>query len=320
MSTETVNETKQAPSKEAQVLILELLDSKPSSYIMDGPGIDDMDKIDSTPVISFPSLRKIRNTSRVKQVIKDDQGNETFIYKKIRYINGCPFIEVERQDKENYKPNHLADLLIFRNGSARATKEGDIGKFLYLEACEYNIDAPNRPDDAEGVFKVISTEVDAQAEENQIDLENEAMEVLLGLKRKVSEKEVKYNEDSLEFLCSVFKVPAFESGFKSEAWIALARIARSEPKRFLNSIANKRSLIEVDVFSAVQVTVVTIDEQRAFFTASSKLIMEFDKDLNEEQKGQALVDFMTNPKNKNYYDQLRLDLRNKKNSMVAPIT
>lgn len=300
---------------EAEVLVLELCDSKPSGYVMDGPGNEDTDLLDTTAVISFPSFRWIRNVSRIK--VKE---GKTFIYKKIRYIAGCPFIEVERQEKEGYKPNPMTDKLFFRGGTMRVVNEGDIAKFQYLKLCEYNTSAPNRPDDAQDVFKVINTAIDAGIEESDFDLEAKAMAILGNLKKKVNAKEFLYNDDQMEFLCSLFKVAKPESGYKSEAWVALATIAKGDPGRFINSIANVQSLVEHDVFSAVQLKVVEIDQHRAFFAANGKLIMKFDQDTEEKQKGVLLVEFMSNPKNELFYKQLRMQVKEMKDNAVAPIT
>lgn len=317
MSTETLEIEQKAAVKQPDVLILELCDSKPSSYIMDGPNAEDFDNLDKTRVISFPSLRKIRNTSRIKHWTKDAEGKrDTFIYKTIRYINGCPFIEKEKQELEGWKPNYLADDLLFKAGHMRVTREGDIGKFLYLAACEYNTSVADRPDDAEDVFKEINTEIDSQEEESEIDLRNEAQAIVSSLKTKANGKEFRYNEDAIEFLCSLFKIPSSESGFKSEAWVALARLADQEPKKFIQSVGNVRSLTEADVFSAVQLGVVQIDQQKAFFVDGNKIIMQFESGLDEEEKGQALVDFMTNPKSKKFYEQLRMQLQAKKQAIM----
>ncbi len=309
--------------KEAQVLVLKLIDSKPSSFVMDGPGFEmdgSANNLDINAAISNPSYRWIRRVSRIKSFETAADGQKIMVYRKIRYINGCTFIDKERQDREGFKPNPIADLIVMRSGSLSVTREGDIGKFLYIQACEFNRDAPLRPDDAEAIFREIDTLVDAQAEESQFDLENEAIAVLSSLKKRTATKEFKYNEDQIEFLCQLFRIAPPTTGFTSEAWVALANVARNDPKNFLNSIANVKTLIETDVFSAVQLKAVIVDRDRAYFDDTKKVIMKFDQEASDEDKALQLVDFMSNPKNKNLYDQLRMQLKAKKNAMMQPQT
>lgn len=297
-------------------ITFELVDSKPSGYVMDGPGVN-LEDADQTPQISFPSLRKIRNTSRVKVEIPAENGREaTYTFKKIRYIAGCPFIDVETQEAQGFKPNPLADMIVFKYGNKTATREGDIALYDYLNACEYNIAAPNRPDDAEDVFKPLQPLLDAQGEETIIDQQNQCMNIIQGLKVKKDAGGFRYNEDALEFYCSLFKIPAFPSGYNSEAWVALANFANDQPDVFLNSIASARSVIEADVFAAITFGVITIDQQRAFVTDGGALVTEFETGLNADQKGQALVDFMSNPKNRNHYDNMRVLVKNAKTAKL----
>lgn len=318
----TENQTTQVSKKnEAESITYILVDNQPSAYVMDGPGVDDIDDIDFTPVISTPSIRAIRRTSRVKKVIKGKKGNpETFEYEMIRYIKDCPTIYVKEQDEQGYKPNHLTDIIIFRSGSKTATNEGDTALFKYLQICEYNTDVLDRPEGAEDIFKALSTTKDAEQEETIFDLQAKCLNVLSDLKKEETPGKFKYNTDALEFYCAVFKIPAFSSGFQSEAWVALAKFANQEPNKFLNSIANARAIIEADVYSAINLGVVTIDQQKVYYTDGNAVVMSFeDDDINEEEKHYALVDFMSNPKNDNHYKNLRVKLTNKKNANTGVI-
>lgn len=304
--------SKAATDSTPEELYLELCDSKPSSYVMDGPGVED-ESLDMTPRISFPSIRMIKNKSRMKVVVKGKNGEpDTFSYKTIRYINGCPYIDMEKQIKEGWKPNATSDTIVFRNGHLRVINQGDIGKFLFIKLCEYNTSAPNRPDDAEDVFKVIDTTVDAGNEEMILDLQLQAMDTLNSFKQKNSKGAYDYNEDAIQFLCTLFKIPSFNSGYKSEAWVALARVAADEPVKFLNSIASARALYEADVLAAINFGAIVNDTEKCYFPDGNKVVMKFDRDASEDQRVQALVDFMSNPKNKMVYDNLRVQLKNSK--------
>lgn len=297
-------------------MTFELVDSKPSSYVMDAPGIDSPEEVDQTARISFPSLRKIRNTSRIKVNVPGQNGQpDTFTYKKIRYIAGCPFLDFDKQVAEGWKTNYLADIIMFKAGRLTESREGDLAKYDYLMQCEYNVNAEDRPEDAEDVFKQLNPVLDAEGEEIMIDLKAECSAIIRGLKAK-SENGFRYNTDALEFYCSLFKFPSFASGYSSEAWVALANFADDEPERFLNSIAKARSIVESDVFNAMSLGVITMDQSRAFLTDGNIYVTEFETGLNAQQKGQALVDFMSNPKNRNHYDNMRVRVQQAKVAKV----
>lgn len=294
------------PEKPKLQMTFELTDSQPSSYVMDGPGIDDFDNLDMTPVISFPSLRMIRRTSRVKYVIPAKDGRPaTFGYKKIRYIKGCPTIDFDEQVKMGVQPNYLDDLIKFSNGHLTSVREGDISLYDYLMKCEYNVDAPNRPDDAIDIFKQLDVIKDAKDEDDIADLKYRAGAILQELKIK-NANGFSYKKELLEFYCSLFKMPKFESGFESEAWVALAQFADAQPAKFLNSLADSRSLTEAEVFMAVSTGVIIIDNVRAYFADGEGFIMAVDKDNTPAQNGNELVDFMCNPRNRNHYDTMRV--------------
>lgn len=297
----------------------ELIDSKPSSYIMDGSGID-MEHLDDTARICFPSMRLLRKTFRVKvKVDGKDGAPDTYTYRIARYIKDCPTIWKDEQDERGLKPNPLTDIIKFSYGRLTVAREGDLCLYDIMEMHEGNAGAVNRPDDAEDIFKVLDSAMDSQEEESLIDQRARCTVILMDLKKKDAQG-FQYNEDALQFFCSIFKLPAYDSGFGSEAWIALAKFADEFPDRFLNSIANLRSLVENDVYQAIQLGVILIDSARAFYKEGSVFVMSFESGLNPEQKGRALADFMLNPKNKSHYENLRVRLAKAKNTGSAVIS
>lgn len=320
MSAVELAEAEVVEKPKARHVTFQLVDMKPSSFIMDGPGVDDFDGLDTNPVISSPSYRFIRRTSRYKIDVPAENGRpKTFRYGTLRYINGCSILDKDEQDRLGIKTNYLADIIIFRNGHLSATDEGDTSLFEYLHRCEYNVDAPERPDNAEDIFKALDAVGEAVEVESIFDLQAKCLAALSALKKENGKNGYFYNEDALEFYCALFKIPAFEGGYGSEAWVALAQKAQEDPQRFLNSLSNARTLFEADVVSAISFSVITIDQAKAFFTDGNQLIVSLDSDLNEEQKVSELIDFMANPKNKNQYENLRVRLRKAKDQATSVI-
>jgi len=311
-------ETAIATLPEAQHVTFELCDMKPSGFIMDGPSVDDFEGLDMTPVISSPSYRSIRRVSRYKKLVPAENGKPaTFRWGKLRYIAGSDILDMDEQNRLGITPNYLADIILFRNGHLSATNEGDTALFEYLHRCEYFTGAKDRPADAEDIFKALDPIGESMEEESVFDLQSQCLAILSALKSDNGKKGFHYNENALEFYCTLFKIPKFDGGYQSEAWVALARFAQDEPKRFLNSIANARVIFEEDVLQAMNFAVITVTTSKAFFTDGNQVILSYDRDLNDSERLSAIVDFMTNPKNNNQYENLRVRLRKAKDAKTS---
>lgn len=312
MIQEQLAPAKKANSKNPNVLVIELVHSQESKYIIDGAPGEEQEN--AGKAISFPSARKIKSRS---VIVVEENGIKKHV--PIRYIKGCDMILVSEQEEANVKPVPQEDVIWILNGSLSVTESGtDIGKYRYLKAYEGNIDNINRPEGAPDVYREISTQLVAEADEQNFDVEFEVLKYLNTLKVK-SGNQTSYNEDTLQFLCRLFSLPSFDGGFRSEAWVALAGKARENPTLFLERIQAERSKIEGDVLLALNFGAVIVDQVKAVFAVGNQLILQFPSGTGEEARTEKLIDFMCNPRNQKLYEELRTQLRLKKNQTASTI-
>lgn len=298
-----------------KVLVIELVNQQPSNFVLDGAG----ENSDLPTHISAPNARKIRNKSKVAYTVEDGPDKGMTKLRAIRYIKGCDLIYVDEQNAAGYTPNPQADVIWILNGKLTVIETaGDIGLFRYLKKFEGNVNNPDRPEAAEDVYQEINTEIEAVQMENIFDDEIKVMKYLDSLKTKVGENQYEYNEDAISFLASLFKLPPFTTGYKSEAWVELALKGKEDPKRFLNTIASTVAVIEADVNQALSKGVIGLDDEKAFFVSDSKVITAFSAHSSSDERRIDLVDFFANPQNRLMYDNLRsqLHLKNVKAATV----
>lgn len=292
---------------EPKMLLIELVNQQESNYFLDARAgdIEGMDGV-LPKAISFPSARKIKSRSKIKHFDKDKKV-ETL--REIRYIKGCDTPYVDEQKLLGVVPNPQEDVIWIFNARLMVFEKGiDVGKYRYLKLYEGNTSNKLRPEGAEDIFKEIDTSVEAKDTENTYDAELQVLQYLSKLKRKVSATETKYDENTLEFLCSLFKLPPFDTGFNSEAWVALASHAKEDPEEFLKRIAAERAVFESDVNKAVQLGAVIFDDTRAVLADTKTLIMQTPENRTDAEKIELLVDFMSNPKNAKLYNEMRTQL------------
>lgn len=308
------NET-QVVEQVPNVLLIELINQQPSNFVLDGGN----EESELPTNISAPNARKIKNTSKIAYIVpkgQPDAGMKKL--RPIRYISGCDLIYVDEQEKAGYKPNPAADVIWILNGKLTVLESGsDIGKYRFLRAHEGNVDNPNRPDNAIGIFCEINTAIEAVETENIFDEEIKVLNYLNTLKTKVRENEYTYNEDAIAFLCDLFKLPPFGTGFKSEAWVGLAVTAKADPKKFLKSITKLVAIIEGEVNNALANGIIALDEEKAYFVESNMVITHLNPKSDSDEKKDELVDFFANPANRNHYDKLRSEIHKKKVGQAA---
>lgn len=294
--------------KSTNVVVIELINQQPSNFYIDGAASEDSDLPSN---ISAPNAWKIRNKCKIKYIETkgDNVGMEKL--KTIRYIKGCDEIDAKLQDEMGIKPNPAHDTIWILNGKLTAVEAGsDIGLYRFIKAHENNQSNPNAPDGAVAMFKELDTNVEAMQLESIFDEERKILNYLDTLKFKSGDS-YQYNTDALTFLCSLFKLPAFSSASPSEAWVNIAIFAKENPRKFLNSLASQKALIEADVNQALSKGVIMLDDTQAMFMDSKKVITGFNSNATTDEKVAMLVDFMSNPKHRNYYDNLRSDLHQK---------
>lgn len=296
---------KNANTKEPNRAVFELADQRPSGLFFD----EDADG--GTAAITTCS-RTIKNRS-VIEVFDDESG--LWVAKKTRYITGCDSIFVDEQEKMNVKPT-IDDTITLKSGKLMVTEEGiTIGLYRYLtEGYSGNVDLKvsegkiRRPSGAQDIIREVNNSGEVKDAEEISDSVFEALRSVHALKTKKG-KEIVYNERLIAFYASLFRLPKYESGYKSEAWLALEKIARDTPEQFLERAASERSLYEADVHQSYAVGIIGIEKGKVYFVDTGKEICSVPAAYNESEKLAEVVDFFCSPENKIQYDFLRAKLQ-----------
>jgi hypothetical protein len=303
--------------KPVNILVIELVGQTASNYFLDNGVGQQMEGI-MPQAISYPSARMIKSRS---VITKWNDAEKVFEHIPIRYIKGCNEILVSKQDAALIKPVPQEDVIWIINGRLIVNEiGGDIGKYRYLKAYEGNVDAPNRPEGAPDVYREISTEVAAVDTEKNYDAEFEVLKYLNSLKVKSNGHETTYNEDTIEFLCHLFKITTpFDSGYKSEAWVALAEKAKASPEMFLKRIMAERAVIEAEVHQAKHVGALTFDLEKAILGRDT-LVTHFDERMSEDERIDKVIDLFSNPKNNVLHNELKIQLKMKQQAVSGKIS
>lgn len=277
-----------------KILVLELVDRKKSSFILEDTfGTPEQKHLDA------PSAYYLKNISIEK--VKDGKGGHT--YKKLRYINGCDTPYFDEQVEKNFKPNPNMDVIEVKNGNLTVVRNGrDIGLYEYLMKCEFNESNENRPEGAEVKFRVLDTQKDSTKVLDNMYSEMEAMKAVYALGTKTKDGYI-WDEEKIDYLCSLFSIdPTSEYATKVNHLLSLAK---SQPQGFIKSIANVTASMQVEVAQAMQWQVVSISGDHASFMDGGKKFHSF-KATNNEGKIQELVDYFLTRKGQNDYKTMAI--------------
>jgi hypothetical protein len=298
------------------VLVIELVNQQPSSFVLDGIGVGPDDQELQTN-ISAPNARKLKNKSSYVKVVTEN-GKEVRKLVRTRYIKGCDVIEIEEQKRQGFEPSPINDVIWILNGKRVVLEsEGEIGLYKFLQMHEGNVSNAHRPENAQDIFKEVNTAVQAKEEELLIDMEMQGMTYLNTLKRKKSGTDIwSYNNEAIEFLCSYFKIP-MEKDNPSEAWVALVYELKSNPKRFLESAISFVKVIETEVAQALAKGLIIEKSGMLVFANGEKPLLESSEKWSSDDKQNALVEYFTDEENKEEYRQLRSDLFQNKSSSTG---
>jgi hypothetical protein len=313
-------------------IVLELIDQRPSNYFVDERASrDDWNDKDKRTARSAPSVYRLPTKSKI--LVYETDRNSPGATKKewrvvhTRYIKGCPYIRVDDQVKFNFTPNYLADVIWVKDGKFIATKTvEDSGLWDYLtRGFTQNKDLDPQVDQAAGdpafgyatvrpfadlprEFRIIYTKKEDIADAATYDMADKLTDYFRTIRYEKGGKTV-YNREHMDFLCTLFKISGHEGGSASPgAYTALRQLATSNPRAFLESIADARSLVEVDVRKAILVGVITCpaDDKKATLAKNRKVLMSWEGDVTQEDKIQGLIGFFAQRENSLMLDQIRI--------------
>lgn len=295
--------------KAPEVLVIDLVDRRPSNYVLEGSEIGGQPK-----QLDCPADKNIKPTSVVR--VPNLKGGG-YTLRKTRYIQGCDTIFVDEQEARRVTPNPAIDRadLVIKNGSKIIVRTGGaISLFDYFKNYEGNESNPNRPEGATIIYREINAAVDAEASISGFDDDVEARMYLRDLKDKDDKGKVTYKEKEINFLIGLFGMPHMES--MAEKFEALIGIATSNPRVFLDSIANAKAAMTSEVNQGKAMGVVTFDASKAMLTSASKVLFTFKTTKYEDQINELVTFFLTTAGDQ-AYKQFSLDLRHAKERALS---
>lgn len=300
MSTATTDAKKK---KKVEVLVLELVDRRPSGYEKEGSRQEGM------PIfLDSPSLQYILPRS----VTVDKSGKLI----NLRYLKSGRDIYEEEQKKRNEEHNPQSDYIIFENGLLTVRNEGhDRNLYEYLRLCSFNRDAPGRYDEVTPIFYQVDAE--AAAEEDNQDLEDltDALKLATDLRTKKAEGGTLYEEEKIDMLVSLFNIQVDNDSYPIK-FQSIVSIATTRPTWFKKMVEDRTAPVRVAIIQAREAGVITFDGDVASFIDNKRIFYSFtSKDL--DTRISDLSNHFISKKGAADYKEMIIMLNTKKEDMMG---
>jgi hypothetical protein len=245
----------------------EIVDKKPSGFIMDGTG--------GTPYqqeLTAPSIQWVSAQAKTCIKTKNDQGVETKHYVEIRYINGCDSIIPEEQEKRGFFPKRLMDKIPIENGFVTVERDGNtIGLYDYLEKAFWNQDNPDRPETANARYREVKMDKKAEVLLDEDQLMTEAKSIVYSLRVNTGNKNTpyRYNEDRIDTICKLVNV--WDQSPETKL-VKLLKVAIQTPRDFLEIVTKSEQTIITEISHALEMNVINFDGNTAQFSEGNKVL------------------------------------------------
>lgn len=293
-------------------LILELIDRKPSSFVLKGTENNpEPERLDT----SSDWILLNESIVLVPGAKKDDPPKQ----KKARWISGSDVILVEEQEKLGLKPNPLNDVIVFKFGRLSVERSGNtVGLYDFLKKYDGNISNPNRPDNVMAIFKEIDTAVEAQEEISDIGAEAKAITYLASLQTEKggqggSAKTYEYNTDKIVWLCKLFNLTTGDSD--AERLQALIAKARQNPKLFNDTLEDASSDLKVVIKTARELGIISLDGDVASYAEDKSVICKLKtKAMND--KVDELAEYLRSGDGELHNSSIRVKVEHAKSESV----
>lgn len=288
--------------EKAPELYIETLTKGDSGYISDdSKGSDFEDKIDC------PSITFLPNTGYISKEIVDPISNKaTGRYRNVavRYIKNCPVIEIEEQDKLGWEKakQPSADTITVLKGKAIIKREGDIALYDYLKNVFWNVDAPNRPKGAKGLFKVVEVEQKVKVLNENKFLQARALMQVEKLVIKTGNS-YKYQENKIDNILTAISKHGGDN--YSDAINVLTNFAEKHPEKFLDVVSHLENVTVTLVSHALELSVIRFDGFTAeYIDGKSILATVGNENKSADKKMIALSDLLKTPEYAQAYQEL----------------
>lgn len=278
-------------TSKAPVLFLELVDQRPSGFVLDGTNNTPFYQELHAPNISWIPADGFMSEMKKEKV----NGKEVEIRhnKRIRYIKNENDIDFASQEKRGIKPAPHEDKIPFEKGYATIVGEGStIGLYNYLSVVFYNAGAPNRPDTATPIFRVL--DLNKKAEEfNESDIEMaDAIKLAGELYTSTGKKDNPYiyDEDRIDAIARILNVIGETPTIKLRAIIVTAK---NRPRWFLDNVVKFEQIIFTEVSHALQLDVIEFDGNTAQYKGGAKIIKSLGTEkLSQTDKVEKLASYL----------------------------
>lgn len=266
-----------------EVMYLEVLDKKPSGFIMNGT--------ENTPYeqqLMAPTVQWV--DARGKMAVYDEKKVRHDI--EIRFINGCDSIIPKEQDDRGFKPNRLEDKIPFTNGFVTVRREGgSIGLFDYLKNAYWNADNPDRPSSATARYREVKLDKKATAFLDEDELMTQAKSIVYSLRINSGTKGLyKYDTEKIDALCRLLSV--WEQSNETKLIVLLEK-ARTNPKGFLEIVSKSTQTVITEITYAIDLNVIRFDGNTAQYSEGNKVIFSMGNEkMKEDAKIEKLASFL----------------------------
>lgn len=246
----------------------EIVDRKPSGFIMDGTGGTTFQQELTSPSIQWVSAL---GKTCVKQ--KDEDGREVNHYVEVRYINGCDSIIPDEQIKRGFVPKRLMDKIPIENGFMNVVRDGNtIGLYDYLEKSFWNEDNPDRPATADARYREVKMDKKAEVLLDEDELMTQAKSIVYSLRTNTGNPKApyRYDNDRIDTICKLVNV--WDESNETKL-VKLIKVAIQSPKEFLEIVTKSEQTIITEISHALEMNVINFDGNTAQFSEGNKIIV-----------------------------------------------
>lgn len=282
-------------------LYIEIITKGESGYVR-----DDTKDSDFPEKINCPSLTFIPNTGFMSKEIFVE-GKATGRYKNValRYIKNCPVIEIEEQEKLGWDKTRqpLTDTIQIEKGKALIEREHDIALYDYMSNVFWNIDAPNRPKTAKGLFKVVQVEEKVKLGNENKFLQARALTQVEKLVIKTGNS-YKYQETKIDNILTAINKHGGEN--YSEAINVLTNYAEKQPKEFLDVVSHLENITATLVAHALELDVIRFEGCTVEYVDGKSIVATVgSENKSNAKKIEALSDLLKTPEYAQAYQELQ---------------
>lgn len=292
--TKSIEKQEQYPT-----LYVEVLGMKGSGWIQDGT------ENTANPIeISWAERTGIPNTGFRRRKTADGKAyNEP-----IRHIKNCPLISVKEQNEQNIQPSPdpSVDHIFIEKGFGVFVRDPENeGTYDYIEQVFYNQSNPERSKRATALYRIIKIE-----EKNEADIEDEmAAADAIKFVGELFDKRGKsyiYKENTIDAICQLLQV--FAETYSGKI-LALQKLARLNPKMFLDKVVRFQQTTMTEVSHALELNLIQFKDNSVQYKNKDKVIVSLGSEkMNHSRKIEAFADWLRTSDGHEAYMELKAEL------------